>query len=74
MFLKRLDDAVRDGNPVRAVIRGSGTNANGHSRDGLISPDSATQAALIRSVYESTGLDVKDTGYIEVSEPFQTRM
>ncbi|KAK4675952.1 Type I Iterative PKS [Podospora pseudoanserina] len=65
VFLKRLDDAVRDGNPVRAVIRGSGTNANGHSRDGLISPDSATQAALIRSVYESTGLDVKDTGYIE---------
>jgi acyl transferase domain-containing protein len=66
IFLKRFDDAVRDGNPIRGVIRGSGTSANGRGVDGLLSPDISAQAALIRSVYRSAGLDPSETAYIEV--------
>lgn len=29
VILKRLDDALRDGDPIRAVIRGSSTNSDG---------------------------------------------
>jgi acyl transferase domain-containing protein len=29
MMLKSLDDALRDGDTIRAVIRGSGTNQDG---------------------------------------------
>jgi len=65
VFLKRFDDAVRDGNPIRAVIRASGTSANGRSSDGLLAPDTAAQADLIRKVYGSAGLDPAETGYIE---------
>ncbi|KAK3989943.1 putative polyketide synthase [Cladorrhinum sp. PSN332] len=65
VFLKRFDDAVRDGNPIRAIIRGSGTSANGHGGDGLFAPDSAAQASLIRAVYDHSGLDPSETTYIE---------
>lgn len=27
LYIKRLDEAIRDGNPIRAVLRGSATNA-----------------------------------------------
>lgn len=66
VYLKRLDDAIRDGNPIRGVIRSSGTNANGRG-GGLLSPDTAAQAALIRSVYADAGLDPSDSAYIEAS-------
>jgi len=67
IFLKRFDHAVRDGNPIRGVIRSSGTNANGRGSDGLISPDTKAQTALIRTVYKTAGLDPSETAYIEVS-------
>ena len=67
VFLKRFDDAIRDGNPIRAVIRNSGTNANGCG-GGLIAPDSKAQAALIRDVYEAAGLDPSDTPCSEVGK------
>jgi acyl transferase domain-containing protein len=67
LFLKRFDHAVRDGNPIRGVIRSSGTNANGRGSDGLISPNSAAQSALIRAVYKASGLDPSETAYIEAS-------
>lgn len=70
IYLKRFEDAVRDGNPIRAVIRGSGTNSNGRNSDGLISPDSQAQADLIRSVYHTAGLDPCETAYIEVRYTF----
>ena len=37
VYLKRLDDALRDGNPIRAVIRGTGSNTDGRSH-GLLNP------------------------------------
>lgn len=37
VVLKRLDDALRDGDPIRAVIRGTSTNSDGWT-PGIASP------------------------------------
>ncbi|KAE8392501.1 hypothetical protein BDV23DRAFT_192476 [Aspergillus alliaceus] len=65
VYLKRLSDAVRDGDPIRAVIRGSATNSDGNT-PGIASPNSAAQAAAIRSAYVHAGItNLNDTLYLE---------
>lgn len=64
LILKRLDDAIRDGNPIRAIIRGSGVNSDGWTQ-GVTMPSAEAQAALIKYVYESNGLDFGSTQYVE---------
>ncbi|TQV91949.1 polyketide synthase [Cordyceps javanica] len=44
ILIKRLSDAIRDGDPVRAVIRGSSTNSDGRT-PGIASPSAEAQAA-----------------------------
>lgn len=56
LYIKRLDEAIRDGNPIRAVIRGTSTNAGGKT-SGLTVPNIDAQEALIRAAYRSGGLD-----------------
>ncbi|KAJ4388197.1 hypothetical protein N0V93_008804 [Gnomoniopsis smithogilvyi] len=66
IYLKRLDDAVRDNNPVRAVIRATGTNSDGKSAS-LASPSSEAHEALIRATYTNSGLDPRfaDVPFVE---------
>jgi acyl transferase domain-containing protein len=64
VVLKRIDDAILAGDPIRAVIRGTGSNQDGHTK-GLTLPSAEAQAALIEDVYQSAGLDFKETGYVE---------
>ncbi|KAJ5961308.1 uncharacterized protein N7479_008458 [Penicillium vulpinum] len=65
VYLKRLSDAVRDGDPIRGVIRGSATNSDGNT-PGIASPNSAAQAAAIRSAYAHAGItNLNDTSYLE---------
>ena len=64
VFLKRLPDAIRDGNPIRAIIRNSGNNSDGKSQ-GLLSPSSSAQEALMRHVYAQAHLDPAETGFVE---------
>lgn len=65
VILKRLSDAVRDGDPIRAVIRGSATNSDGRTA-GIASPSPAAQAEAIRSAYKNAGIvDFNDTAYLE---------
>ncbi|KAI9737711.1 MAG: hypothetical protein M1818_005715 [Claussenomyces sp. TS43310] len=64
IILKKLDDAIEAGDRIRAIIRNTGMNQDGRTQ-GISMPNGAAQAELIRSVYESAGLDVKDTGYVE---------
>jgi acyl transferase domain-containing protein len=65
VYLKRLDDAIRDGDPIRAVIRGTSTNSDGRT-PGIASPSSEAQAAAIRAAYENAGIsDFNKTGYLE---------
>lgn len=64
VILKRVDDAVSAGDPIRAVIRGTGSNQDGHTK-GFTVPSADAQATLIEDVYQSAGLDFRDTGYVE---------
>jgi acyl transferase domain-containing protein len=64
IIVKRLSDAIRDGNSIRAVIRGTGVNQDGRT-PGLTNPDSLAQERLIKTVYAGAGLSVDDTAMVE---------
>ncbi|EED18128.1 polyketide synthase, putative [Talaromyces stipitatus ATCC 10500] len=67
VYLKRLGDAVRDGDPIRGVLRSSAVNSNGKVPGvGITHPNLAGQEAVIRAAYSRGGnLDPKLTGYFE---------
>jgi acyl transferase domain-containing protein len=62
--IKRLCDAIRDGDMVRAVIRNSLSNQDGHT-PGIHQPSQAAQEALIRDVYKGCDLDLRATRFVE---------
>jgi acyl transferase domain-containing protein len=65
IYLKRLEDAIRDKDPIRAVIRGSATNSDGWTA-GIASPSSSAQAKAIRKAYANAGIDdLSLTSYVE---------
>ncbi|KUI56159.1 Lovastatin diketide synthase LovF [Cytospora mali] len=64
LVMKRVSDAIRDGDVIRAVIRNSSTNQDGRS-PGITQPTKAGQAALIRHVYKRAGLDPSLTRFFE---------
>ncbi|KAF7133670.1 hypothetical protein CNMCM5793_004968 [Aspergillus hiratsukae] len=64
VIIKPLADALKDGDTIRAVIRGTGVNQDGHTT-GITLPNSEAQADLIRSTYSSAGLDLGETAYFE---------
>lgn len=66
-FLKPLRDAIRDGNPVRAVVVGAAANADGKT-PGFSMPNADAHEELIRTTYKLAGIDEADicrTGYFE---------
>ncbi|KAL5355510.1 hypothetical protein BJX96DRAFT_184127 [Aspergillus floccosus] len=64
VILKPLYDALRDNDPIRAIIRGSASNQDGRT-PGITLPSGASQEALIRSVYKRAGLDPSETEFVE---------
>ena len=64
VYVKRLDDAIRDGNPIRAVIRGTSTNSDGKSGS-LLAPNAERQESLMRKVYADANLDPLETAFVE---------
>jgi acyl transferase domain-containing protein len=64
IVVKRLSDAIRDGNTIRAVIRGSGVSQDGRTA-GITLPSATAQESLIRDVYASAGLDFTETRMLE---------
>lgn len=64
VILKRLDDALRDGDPIRAVIRETGVNQDGKTET-ITTPSGEAQEALIRECYRKARLDPSHTTYFE---------
>ncbi|KAB7627759.1 non-ribosomal peptide synthetase [Alkalilimnicola sp. S0819] len=64
LVLKRLRDAERDGDAIYGLIRGSGVNHGGRANS-LTAPNTAAQAALLKTVYRRAGIDPRSVGYIE---------
>ncbi|KAH8164730.1 hypothetical protein CIB48_g3496 [Xylaria polymorpha] len=64
IVLKRLSDAVRAGDPIRAVVRSTGINQDGKT-NGIMMPNSQAQEDLMRSVHLDAGLEPSLTAYVE---------
>ncbi|KAK4222721.1 acyl transferase/acyl hydrolase/lysophospholipase [Podospora fimiseda] len=64
LYIKRLRDAIRDGDPIRSVIRGNAVNANGRT-SGISLPSADGQELVIRKALAKAGLGPDDISYIE---------
>ncbi|KAI1259180.1 polyketide synthetase [Xylariaceae sp. FL1019] len=56
VVLKRLSNAISDGDHIECIIRETGINQDGRT-NGITMPGVRTQAQLIRDVYRRAGLD-----------------
>lgn len=65
VVLKRLQDALRDGDTVHAVILGSATSNDGARKAGYTAPGPEGQAAAIRSALSVAGIGPDTIGYVE---------
>jgi 3-oxoacyl-(acyl-carrier-protein) synthase/NAD(P)-dependent dehydrogenase (short-subunit alcohol dehydrogenase family) len=64
VVMKLLADAVRDGDPILAVIRGSAVNQDGRS-SGLTAPSGPAQEDVIRAAVTQSGVDPSCVGFVE---------
>src|SRR6201992_1117785 len=64
IVIKRLEDAIRDGDHIRAVIRGSAINQDGAS-GGLTVPNGVAQQRVISEALACAGVAASDVGYLE---------
>ena len=64
VMLKRLSDAIADGDPIHAVIIGSAVNQDGHT-NGISLPSPDAQARLVSDACTDAGIDPAQIGYVE---------
>lgn len=64
VILKRLEDAIENGDKIHSVISGIGINQDGHN-EGITVPSAVAQEKLIRVVAEQANIDLKDIAYVE---------
>lgn len=64
IVIKRLADAIRDGDRIRAVVRGSAVNQDGAS-GGLTVPNGVAQQRVIADALKRADLEPSDVGYLE---------
>ena len=64
VLMKRLSDALADGDPIHAVIIGSAVNQDGHT-NGISLPSPEAQARLVRDACTDAGINPSQIGYVE---------
>ncbi|RLU00286.1 type I polyketide synthase [Ketobacter sp.] len=64
VVLKRLSDALRDGDNVLAVVRGSAVNQDGKSQ-GITAPNELAQEKVLRAALEDARVKPEEVSYIE---------
>ncbi|KQO17260.1 type I polyketide synthase [Paenibacillus sp. Leaf72] len=79
LVLKRLEDALADGDPIQAVIMASSVNQDGHTAS-ITVPSSEAQERLIRKTLGKAGISAADVQYVEahgtgtpVGDPIEAR-
>ncbi|MBO9998157.1 MAG: type I polyketide synthase [Cyanobacteria bacterium SID2] len=65
VVLKRLSDAIADGNDILAVVRGSAVNHDGRS-SGLTVPNGLAQQELLQTALTRAGVKPQQVSYVEV--------
>ena len=64
VLLKRLSDAITDGDPIHAVIIGSAVNQDGHT-NGISLPSPEAQSRLVTDACRNAGIEPSCIGYVE---------
>jgi myxalamid-type polyketide synthase MxaB len=64
VVFKRLADAVRDGDPILAVLRGTAVNQDGKTT-GITAPNGPAQKECVRTALEQAGVEANQLTYIE---------
>ncbi|GJN68105.1 type I Iterative Polyketide synthase (PKS) [Purpureocillium lilacinum] len=65
IYIKRLSQAIEDGDSIRAIIRGTSVNCDGRTQ-AMLTPSPTAQEALIRRAYEQAGIqDMSRTAMVE---------
>ncbi|MDZ7309036.1 MAG: acyltransferase domain-containing protein, partial [candidate division KSB1 bacterium] len=64
VVLKRLSDALADGDPILALIRGSAVNQDG-STNGITAPNALSQQEVIRAALQNAGVAPQEISYVE---------
>ncbi|MCQ4623331.1 polyketide synthase Pks13 [Corynebacterium sp. CCUG 70398] len=64
IVLKRVEDAIADGDEILAVIKGSATNSDGHS-NGLTAPNPEAQVDVLLRAYTDAGVDPGTVDLVE---------
>ncbi|MFF8440701.1 type I polyketide synthase [Streptomyces californicus] len=65
VVLKRLADALRDGDRIAAVITGSAVNNDGSAKMAYTAPSPTGQSEVIRAAQAVAGVDPADIDYVE---------
>ncbi|MEO0839176.1 MAG: type I polyketide synthase [Cyanobacteria bacterium J06643_5] len=64
VLLKRLQDAIKDGDRIQAIIKGSAINQDGLT-NGLTAPNGPSQQAVIRQALQNAGVEPSEISYVE---------
>ncbi len=65
VLIKRLSDAVRDGDSVRAVIKSTAINNDGSDKIGYTAPSVEGQSRVINQALEKAGIEAETISYVE---------
>lgn len=65
VVLRRLADALADGDPIHAVIKGTAVNNDGASKAGYLAPSVTGQSEAIVEAQTLAGVDASSIGYVE---------
>ena len=65
VVLRRLEDAVEDGDPIYAVLRGFAVNNDGSDKVSYTAPSVSGQSDVIRSAIDFADIDPGTIGYVE---------
>jgi amino acid adenylation domain-containing protein len=65
VLMKRLADAIADGDPIHAVIRGVAVNNDGGAKASFTAPSVDGQAAVVAAALDDAGVDARSIGYVE---------
>lgn len=65
VVLKRLDDALRDGDCIDAIVKGSAINNDGAAKVGFTAPSVAGQARAISEALAIAEVNLESIGYVE---------
>lgn len=68
VLLKRLPDALRDGDRVLAVVRGTAANQDGHTVN-ISTPSEPAQTAVYRAALQAAGVQAASVGMVEAHGP-----